>query len=668
MQNSDTTEPRRKSLVEEIKRAEITRYPNLPQPLKVWFLILSTAGLLLAILCIFNISYQGKVFLPAQYYYLLIAFYSSNVFLIMPGRKKDDKVPWFDLIAAFLTFCIAFYFFLNAWEITNVGWRTPPTPFHLVFGLILSILILESGRRMAGNVYLAVCLFFSAYPIFASQMPGIFFGTPLSFANTIGTHVFTTEGMLGLPAKIMGDIIIGFLLFAAVLIASGAGDFFVKFALSSFGKFRGGPAKVSCLSSALFGTISGSAVSNVVADGAITIPTMIGVGFPPARAAAIEACASTGGILMPPVMGAVAFVMAAFLGITYRDVCIAASIPAILYYFGLLTQIDAYSAARGLKGLSREDIPSFKKTVKSGWPYLAIIVFLGWGLLYMEWEMYTPWYASALMFFLSFFSRETMMTPKKIIGGLATAGQIITTTMGAMMPIAFIIAGLTVTGSAASFTSGIVTLGGGNVFLILVLGAVACYILGMAGMLVSAYIFLAVTLAPAVIQAGHLNTIAVHLFIVYWAMLSCITPPVAMAVFVAAAIGRTDPMKTGLHAIRLAVVTYFIPFFFVYNPALVFQGRLFESLYLFVLALLGIVFISAGMEGYLWMYGKLKFWARPILVVGGFLIVLPETYTTIVGAAIILFTIGVLKITGKDITAKEETNEQTKHIGKVSSI
>jgi len=656
MQNGNTTEHRRTSLVEEIKRAEVTRYPGLSKALKAWFLILSAAGLLLAILFIFNISYEGKVFLPAQYYYLLIAFYSSNIFLIMPARKKDDKVPWYDLIATFLTFSIAFYLFLNAWEITNIGWRTPPSSFQLILGILLSVLILETGRRIAGNVYLVVCLFFASYPIFAHQMPGILFGTPLTFTDTIGTHMFTTEGILGLPAKIMGDIIIGFLLFAAVLIASGAGDFFVKFALSTFGRFRGGPAKVSCLSSALFGTISGSAVSNVVADGAITIPTMIGVGFPPPRAAAIEACASTGGILMPPVMGAVAFVMAGFLSITYREVCIAAAIPAILYYFGLLTQIDAYSAGRGLKGLAPEDIPSFTKTIKSGWPYLAIIVFLAWGLLYMEWEMYTPWYASALMFVISFFSRETMMTPKKVIGALATAGQIVATTMGAMMPIAFIIAGLTVTGSAASFTSGIVNLGGGNVFLILLLGAVACYILGMAGMLVSAYIFLAVTLAPAVIQVGHLNTIAVHLFILYWAMLSCITPPVAVAVFVAAAIGRTEPMRTGIHAVRLAVVTYFIPFFFVYNPALVLQANPLESLYLFALALIGIVFISAGMENYLWMYGKLKLWARPLLVAGGFLIVFPETYTTIGGIALIVFTMIVLKIIKKEKGEKESAD------------
>jgi len=180
---------------------------------------------------------------------------------------------------------------------------------------------------------------------------------------------------------------------------------------------------------------------------------------------------------------------------------------------------------------------------------------------------------------------------------------------------------------------------------------VASYILGMAGMFVSAYIFLAVTLAPAVIQVGHLNTIAVHLFILYWAMLSCITPPVAMAVFVAAAIGRTEPMRTGIHAVRLAIVTYFIPFFFVYNPALVFQAKPLESLYLFILALLGVALISAGMEGYLWMHGKLKLWARPLLVTGGFLIVFPEMYTTIVGVVLILFTIIALKIKGKASTA-----------------
>lgn len=213
-----------KSIVEDIKRVELTRYPSLPRPLKIWFLILTIAGLMLAFVCVFGFSYRGKVFYPVQYYYLLIVFYSSNVFLLMPGRKKEHKVLWYDLVAAVLAFCIAFYFFLHAWEISNVGW-IPPTPFQMVLALILSILILEGGRRMAGHIYMAVCLFFALYPMIAGYMPGIFFGNTFSFANTIGTHVFGSEGMTGLPAKTVGDILIGFLLFAAVLIASGAGDF-----------------------------------------------------------------------------------------------------------------------------------------------------------------------------------------------------------------------------------------------------------------------------------------------------------------------------------------------------------------------------------------------------------------------------------------------------------
>ncbi len=640
-----------RSIVEEIKRVELTRYPNLPKSLKICFLVLSTAGLLVAITCIFGFSYRGMVPLPTQYYYLLIAFYSSCIFIIMPARKKDLVVPWYDVVAAGFTFCISFYFFLHGWEIGNVGWD-PPSALQFVSGLILALLILEGGRRMAGSIFTTVCVVFGLYPTFASQMPGMLFGKSLPLASTVAANVFGSEGMLGLPAKIMGDILVGFLLFAAVLIASGAGDFFVRFALCTCGRFRGGPAKVSVISSALFGTISGSAVSNVVADGAITIPTMIRVGFPPARAAAIEACASTGGILMPPVMGAVAFVMAAFLNIGYREVCKAAVIPAVLYYFGLMMQIDAYAARIGLKGLAKEEVPSLTETLKSGWPFLTVIAFLAWGLFYMEWETYTPWYASALMVLISYFSRETMMTPRRIISALATAGQLIATTMAVIIPIGFIIAGLTVTGTSAAFCSGIVTLGGGNTVFILVLGAIASYLMGMAGLMTPAYIFLAVSLAPAVIQVGHLNTVAVHLFILYWCMLSAITPPVAVAVFVAAAIGGSDPMKTGLEAVRLAIVIYFIPFFFVFNPALVFQGRLVESIYLFALALVGIIFISAGMENYLWMYGRLKHRWRPLLIIGGFLIVFPETYTTIVGFALVLLVIIMLKITKKSSSAK----------------
>jgi len=261
-------------------------------------------------------------------------------------------------------------------------------------------------------------------------------------------------------------------------------------------------------------------------------------------------------------------------------------------------------------------------------------LFLVWGLLIMQWEMYTPFYASVLMFALSFLHKETMMTPKKILATMATVGQMVTQTMAVMIPIAFIISGLTVSGTASSFTAGLVTLGGGNALLILLLGAVACYILGMAGMMISAYIFLAVTLAPAVIQLG-LNAIAVHLFILYYVMLSCITPPVAISAFVGAAIAGAEPMKTALTSMRLGIVVYFIPFFFVYNPILILQGgSLPELVYRFIMALVGVGLLGAGLEGYMWKVGKLHWLIRAFLFSAGLLILFPEKYSDILGGAV----------------------------------
>jgi TRAP transporter 4TM/12TM fusion protein len=632
----------KKSLADEIKRVELTRYEKLPIPLRVWFLIVSTVGILFAIYFVFSFSFGGTTLNPYAYYYMLMACYSSSVFLIIPARKKEAEVlPWYDIVATLLTFIIASYFVWNAWNIGNVGW-VPPSIFQFVLALLFSLLILEGGRRMAGNVYTVVCIFFGLYPLFAGHMPGLLFGYSLSLEDTIATHVFGGEGMVGLPSKIMGDLLIGFLLFAGVLLASGAGHFFINIALALFGRFRGGPAKVAVVASAFFGTVSGSAVANVVGTGSITIPTMKRLGYPPHYAGAIEACASTGGILMPPVMGAVAFVMAAFLSIEYRQVCVAAAIPAILYYAALLFQVDFFAARTGLKGLPREELPSLGETLKTGWIFFAVLLFLIWGLLIMQWESYTPYYASVLMFALSFLRKKTMMTPKKIVATMATVGQMVTQTMAVMIPIAFIISGLVVSGTSASFTAGLVTLGGGNVLIILVLGAVACYILGMAGMMISAYIFLAVTLAPAVIQVGNLNPIAVHLFILYFVMLSCITPPVAVASFVGAAIAGAEPMKTALTSMRLGIVVYFLPFFFVYNPALILQGKLEECLYNFGTALCGSLFLAVALENYLWILGKLPHWVmRPIFFFSGLLILFPEKYSDMAGFFIVAITITV---------------------------
>ena len=624
----------------QIAKFETTRYQDLPRILKVYFLVLTISGLSVAIYYLFGFRFLGTP-IDAAYYYLLIAFYLPSVFLIKPAVKKDKEVPWYDVVLATLTFGVALYFVFNAWDIRVVGW-VPTTPFNILLSVIFFLLVIEGGRRGGGLIYSMVTIILGLYPIYAFYMPGILSGKSYPVTWIFPMHIFTPEGLIGVPMQVIGDYIIGYLIFAAVLIASGAGNFFVNFALAACGTFRGGPAKVSVVSSSFFGTISGSAVSNVVVDGPVTIPAMIGVGYPPYYAAAIEAVTSTGGILVPPVMGTVAFVMAAFLGIEYRQVCIAAVIPAILYYFALIMQIDAYAARVGIKGIPRKELPPLKKTLQMGWPFLGVLLFLLWALLYMGWETKAPFYASGLMLVLSFFRREMMIAPKRMIETIVEIGKLIAQTISIILPIGFIICGLTITGVSMAFTSGIVNLGGGNIFITLLLGAIACYILGMAGLMVAAYIFLAITMAPAVIQAGHLNVLSVHLFIIYYASLAAITPPVALAAFVAASIAKADPMKTSLQAMRLGIIIYFIPFFFIFRPALIMQGSITEALCLFLLSLLGILFIAAGMEGYLWGFGKVSAKVRPIFVLAGFLVVFPEWKTTVIGAVLVLIGLAVM--------------------------
>ncbi|MFC2003425.1 TRAP transporter permease [Chloroflexota bacterium] len=630
----------------ELHEVEITRDNNLPGVLKGVFLLFSIGGIALVVYYLFNFSIQGRVMVDDGYYYLLIACYLSSVFLIIPAHSKHKAIPWYDLVATALAFGIALYFFLHAWDIVNVGW-CPASPLNTALALVLILLVLEAGRRVAGLIYAAVCMIVGFYPVFAGYMPGVLYGFGSSFRETVSLQAFGSEGLLGMPMKVMGDILIAFLIFAGIMIATGAGRFFLNLGLALMGRFRGGPAKVAVVSSGFFGSLSGSIFSNIVATGVITIPAMKRTGYSAHYAGAIEACASTGGGLMPPVMGAVAFVMCAFLSMDYAAVIVAASIPAILFYYGLLMQVDAYAGRIGLKGLPRDELPSLKTTLKEGWPFLVAIVFLVWGLAYQRWGAMSAFYGAGLMFLLSFYRKETMMTPKRIIEAFVTVGRLITQTMAVLLPVGLIVAGLVVTGTAAAYTAAIIDLGRGNVYLILLLGVVACYIMGMAGLMVPAYIFLAVSLAPAVIAVAELNPLAVHLFIIYYTLLAAITLPVAPTAFLGAAIAGAPPMKTAVTAMRLGVVIYFIPFFFVFDPALVLQGSILHTLYLFALCLVGITLIASGMEGYLLKLGRVTLLARPFLVLAGFLIAFPEWKTTIIGAALAASVILIMSLTSK---------------------
>ncbi|MBW1802241.1 MAG: TRAP transporter fused permease subunit [Deltaproteobacteria bacterium] len=639
-------------------QVETTRYDYLPRPLRYAFLSLTVTGIAICIFYLFGFSFRGMVMLNYVYYFALYACFSSCSFLIKPARGGMKRVPWYDIVAAALVFVISIYFMLNGWEISEIGWGYP-TPFNFVLAIIYGLLLLEGARRISGPFYVGLCVFFAFYPLFAEYMPGFLYGTTSSVQNMVGSHIFGGEGILGLPGKVMGEIIIGFLIFSAILVVTGAGKFFLELAMSVFGGYRGGPAKVSVVGSGLMGSLSGSALSNVVGTGVVTIPIMKKTGYPAVYAGAIEACASTGGVLMPPVMGAVAFVMCTLLEVEYSRVILAAALPSSLYYFGLLMQADAYAAKMGLKGLSREDIPILKKILVSGWPFISVFGVFLYLIFFMGQEELSPFYASVVLVFLAIFVKGPYrMTFKRIPVMLAEIGKLITQAMAVIIPVGFIVSGLTMTGSAASFTAGIVSLAGNNVLLMLLMGAVACYIMGMAGMFISAYIFLAVTFAPAVVQVGHLNVMAVHLFIIYYATLSEITPPVAICAFLGAGVAGASPMKTATRAMRLGVVLYFIPFFFIYNPALILQAPIIETLYHYGWCLIGVLLIASALEGYLLYLGKMRPLERIAIGISGILIAFPELKTDLIGVIIALITIGVRLIRVKTLATSPSVTKK----------
>jgi TRAP transporter 4TM/12TM fusion protein len=477
------------------------------------------------------------------------------------------------------------------------------------------------------------------YPLFADKFPGRFAGYPLTFSDMVGDFAFGSNGMLGLPAMMFGSLILGFYLFAGIIGGLGASEFFLQLSIALMGRFRGGPAKVSVLSSAFFGTLSGSIIANIVADGNYTIPAMKKMGFSPERAAAIEACASTGGPITPPILGGMAFTAAIIGGYDYSTIMIAAVIPAILYFTGLLVQVDAHAGKIGMKGLPREDIPSVWPILRNGWIYPVCILFLTFGLLYFRWGAITPIYAAFLMILLSFTSKRTRLSWKQVERALAQTSGLINFGVGIFLSMSLILVGLFKTGVAAAITAWVIGLGASNLYLILAIAALFDIAMGMVGLESSAFLFLSVTMAPAVAAIGNVPLVACHLFLICYSILGDVTPPVAIGAFIAASIAGANPMKTGWIAFRFAIVLFFMPFFFVLQPALILQGTPLEIIYHLIIALVGIFILASALEGYMAGLGKLSYWERSVAGIGGFLIAFPEYITTIVGIAMALLVV-----------------------------
>jgi TRAP transporter 4TM/12TM fusion protein len=613
---------------------EVTRVRKLTGPWR-WLLLAATAATVL--LCInqqFTLRFfVGYTQLNTEYYYLLTLCMLPFTFLLFPAGAwaPVDRVPWYDLVLAILTAAAAGYLMLNVREAAELGWEFGGAPPGVIaMGIVMWVVLMEALRRTGGWSLLLSVLPFTVYPLFADQhWLGPLRGNQSTLEQATSYHMLSSESLLGIPIQAFAETVIGFLIFGTALMMTGAGKFFINLAFAICGTFRGGAAKVGIFASGLLGMMSGSIVSNVLTAGTMTIPTMKRTGFSASYAGAIEACASTGAVLAPPVMGATAFVIAEFLNVGYAEVAVAAVIPAALYYLALFMQVDAYAARNGLKGLPRRELPSAWVTIKEGWYYVLVVALLIVMLLYFKRESHAPFFATVLLLVLNqLFSKDKRWTFKTVTDFLELNGRTFVELVGILAGCGLLIGAFSMTGVVSSLANDLLRIAGDSALLLLAMCAITSLVLGLGLTTTACYIFLAILVAPALEKLG-LNRMAVHMFIFYWGMLSAITPPVAIASFAAAGIAGAPAMKTGWESMRVGSIIYFIPFFFVLNPALVLQGNYLMGVGLGILAAIGALFICGGIQGYqagigdLRTAGVLEWPLRLLLILGGIVLATP---------------------------------------------
>ncbi len=587
---------------------------------------------LLAVNQTFNLGFfVNYTVVDLRYYYVIIALGLFCTYVFYPARQssRSNRPPWFDWILAVAVLVVCGYFVANTMSILLQGWEMAPPTSAIWFGAALWLLVLEAGRRAAGWPLAIIVGAMSLYPIYTAYLPDAIAGFPSPFEYTAAYHAMGSESILGIPMRTFANLIIGFLIFGAALQQTGAGAFFMDLSFALLGRVRGGPAKVSIFSSGLMGSMSGSVITNVLTTGVMTIPAMKRIGIRGTFAAGVETCASTGGTLMPPVMGATAFVMASIMNVPYANIALAAIIPSALYFFGLFVQIDSMAAKEKLVGMAEEDLPKVGKTVKEGWYYIFAFAVLNYMLLVLRREALAPYYATPLLIILNqLFSKKYRWGWADLGRFFDSLGALFANLIAILAAVGLIIGALSMTGVAATLVNDLLRIADGNALLLLLMGALTGLILGIGMTSTAAYIFLAILLAPALIRVG-LDPIAVHMFIFYWGMLSFITPPVALGAFAAASISNTPPMKTGFEAMRLGSVIYFIPFFFVFDPALVGQGTAMEIVASLALAIPGVALFACAMQGYVPFVGTLFGGAwygwplRIVLLLSAILVALP---------------------------------------------
>ena len=556
------------------------------------------------------------------------------VFVLFPARKNTAKpmkvnhIPIYDIILAVAGSGSFFYFVINNKTIINHA--THISTLEIWLGVIGIIVLAECCRRVTGIPILVVAGCFVIYAFASNLANGKAFYKVLR--SVIYNLFYTTTGVIGTPVGVCSTYIVLFIIFGAFLEATGIADFFIQCANCLAGAASGGPAKVAVISSALCGMVSGSSVGNTVTTGSVTIPMMKKTGYPGEFAGAVEAAASTGGQIMPPIMGAAAFLMAEMVGVPYSNIVVRAILPAVLYFTGIFLMVHLRAKRLGLKGIPKEDLPQAKKIL----PKIYLLIPLA-ALVYLIVSGYTmsraAIYATLLCIVVSMFDKEHRMSPSKFLGALETGARN-TLSIAVACGIAGIIAGVvTMTGLGQVFISAIVSISHGHLIIALLLTMVCCIILGMGVPTTATYIIMATTCAPILTTGMGLNTLCASMFVFYFGIVADITPPVALAAYAGSAIAKSDPMRTALNASKLAIAAFLIPYMFCLNPAmLLIDTNAGEFVVIIITSVIGMYAIAAGLEGY--MLTNLNTVFRVILIAAGLMLIYPGTLTDIVGTAI----------------------------------
>lgn len=639
--------------------------------MKFVYLAVPVLAVTLFILHWFSIPVFGHVFAGTVYYYLIYALLGVNIFIgLGASRKQGQKAtPWYDYLAAIALLAILVFFIFNSREIDYHNWDVPPNGWVLGSAIVLGILAIEAGRRVGGWGYAALLMVGIIYPLLASHpwladnMGGVFYGVAIPFKEVIGSFAFGSDGMTGTPGRLLGDTILGFFLFAGLVMGMGGGSFFMRLATSLMGRVRGGQAKAAVVASAFFGSITGSPVANIAGTGSFTIPTMKEAGYEPEYAAAVEACSSSGCDTVPPVLGGLVFLMVVMFNIDYADVILATLIPSALFYLGLLVQVDGYAAKHKLKPIPSEDIPGWRQVLGEGWYYIVGLAMLVFGMVYMRWGAITPVYAAGIVLALKMIqgsvkhviksSRQKNISLKGFFinalrqaeAGLVQTANLINYASAIFFGMGFILVGLLKTGVAMGVTNWMVNAGGENLYLILFACFIFSVVMGMGGLQRTAYILLAIIAVPALMGIsstlpefeayGGIPLLGLNLFFLFYSTLGGITPPVALHSVVAASIADANPAKTIRLSCRLGAVLFFIPFFFLMEPSLLLiYTPWYVTLSNLVQAVTGIWLLSSGLEGYLTGIGVLGKIERALLFVGGFIIAFPQPIVLGIGIAL----------------------------------